>query len=154
MGEECTKIPKLSKVITLLAMKPALQLLQYYITIDIFCVCVCVCVRERDEEILHFNLRSKYTVPMRHFSTDFHKHLAHLPQKLSCSPKFQFYNRQFNKGYLKFNYDLKRTMLTVHSTRLHVRTHLDCNTITARILFRRIHDKDKIILITGVKYEI
>jgi len=62
----------------------------------IFCVCVCVCVcereRERDEEFLDINLRSKYTVPMKHFSIDLHKHLTHLPQKLSYSPKFQFYN--------------------------------------------------------------
>jgi hypothetical protein len=119
---------------------------------------LCVCERERGggggEEFLHINLRSKYTVPMRHFSINFHKHLTHLPQKLFCSPKFQFYIRQFNKGYLKFNYDLKRTMLTVHLKRLQVRTQMHCSIIGGRILFRRNHNKDKIILITGVKYEI
>jgi len=70
----------------------------------IFCVCVCnreserERERERGEEFLHINLPYKYTVPMKHFSIDLHKHLTHLPQKLTCSPKFQFDNRQFNKA--------------------------------------------------------
>ena len=49
---------------------------------------------------------------MKHFLIAFHNHLSHLPQKLSFSNSFQFYNRQFNKDYLKFNYDLKRRILT------------------------------------------